>query len=106
MKSYTLGQSKEQVLGLIPDKQIKLVQLDTSKVCVSRLGGQFYAFEQLCPHQKASLHQGFVTGLGEIVCPLHQYRFDLNTGQVQSGQCPDLKTFQTDLTLEGLKNFI
>ena len=32
MKTFTLGQSKEQVLAMIPEKRIKLVQLGGEKI--------------------------------------------------------------------------
>lgn len=106
MKKYTLGQSKEQVMALIPDRGIKLVQMGTNKICVTRLGNEFFAFETLCPHQKTPLHQGQVTGLAEVICPLHHFRFDLHTGQVRSGNCAELKVFKTSLSEEGLQILI
>lgn len=103
MKTFTLGTSKEQVLRLIPDKQIKIVQLGATKICVTRDGEDFFAFETQCPHRKANLSQGFINGIQEVICQLHEYRFDLNTGRVTSGQCPDLTIYQSKLTVDGLK---
>lgn len=103
MKTFTLGTSKEQVMRLIPDKQIKIVQLGATKVCVTRDGENFFAFETLCPHRKANLSQGFINGIQEVICHLHEYRFDLNTGRVTSGQCPDLTIYPSELSDEGLK---
>jgi nitrite reductase/ring-hydroxylating ferredoxin subunit len=103
MKTFMLGQSKDQVMSLIPDRGIKLVQLGTNKICVSRIGNEFFAFETLCPHQKTPLHQGQVTGLAEVICPLHHFRFDLYTGQVRSGNCAALKIFKTSLIDGGLE---
>ncbi|SMD42919.1 Rieske [2Fe-2S] domain-containing protein [Aquiflexum balticum DSM 16537] len=103
MKTFVLGDNKEQVLELIPNKKIKTVQLGATKVCVTRDGEEFFVFETLCPHRKASLNQGFINGMQEVVCHLHEYRFDLRTGQVTSGSCPDLKIFQSELTENGLK---
>lgn len=102
MKTFTLGQSKEQVLAMIPEKRIKLVQLGGEKICVSRNGETFYAFEAFCPHRMASLLQGTIVR-NEIVCPLHEYRFDLQSGNVLSGQCPDLKVYQVKLSEQGLE---
>jgi nitrite reductase/ring-hydroxylating ferredoxin subunit len=103
MKTFVLGDNKEQVLELIPNKKIKTVQLGATKVCVTRDGEEFFVFETLCPHRKASLNQGFINGMQEVVCQLHEYRFDLRTGQVTSGSCSDLKIFQSELTDDGLK---
>jgi nitrite reductase/ring-hydroxylating ferredoxin subunit len=102
MKTFTLGQSKEQVLQMIPEKGVKLVQLGSEKICISRNGELFFAFEQFCPHRMASLNQGTIVR-NEIVCPLHSYRFNLVTGNVVSGQCPDLKVYKVQLSDEGLE---
>lgn len=103
MKTFVLGDNKEKAFDLIPNKEIKTVQLGATKVCVTRDGEEFFVFETLCPHRKASLNQGFINGIQEVVCHLHEYRFDLRTGQVSSGNCPDLKIFQSELTDGGLK---
>jgi nitrite reductase/ring-hydroxylating ferredoxin subunit len=105
MKKFTLGQTKEQVFLMIPEKRIKLVQLGGEKICISRNGETFFAFEPFCPHRMASLLQGTIVR-DEIVCPLHQYRFDLRSGQVLSGQCPDLKVYSIGLTEKGLEIWI
>jgi nitrite reductase/ring-hydroxylating ferredoxin subunit len=102
MKTFILGQNKEQVFRLVPDKGIKLVQLGSEKICITRTGDLFFAFEQFCPHKKAELIQGSIVR-NEIVCPLHSYRFDLYSGQVVSGQCPDLKVFEVKLSDNGLE---
>jgi nitrite reductase/ring-hydroxylating ferredoxin subunit len=103
MKTFTLGTSKEQVLRLIPDKQIKVVQMGSTKVCVTRDDEDFFVFETLCPHRKANLSQGFINGIQEVICHLHEYRFDLKTGRVTSGQCPDLTIYSSELSDDGLK---
>lgn len=102
MKTFNLGQNKEQVLQMIPEKQIKLVKLGDEKICIARNEETFFAFEPFCPHRKASLVQGTIVR-NEIVCPLHSYRFDLQTGRVVSGQCPDLKVFQVNVSDQGLE---
>ncbi|AFL83506.1 ferredoxin subunit of nitrite reductase and ring-hydroxylating dioxygenase [Belliella baltica DSM 15883] len=106
MKTFILGQNIDQVLEMIPDKSIRVVRLGTTQVCVSRVAKDFFAFESNCPHQRAALNQGWVTVYGEVVCPLHEYRFDMKSGEIRAGSCGDLKTYKTKLTEEGLKIFI
>lgn len=103
MKTFVLGSSEEEARKLIPEGQIKAVQLGGNKICVTQSKGLFFAFETLCPHQKASLAQGFITHFQELVCPLHSYRFNLNTGQPHNGDCPDLKLYSCEITANGLK---
>ncbi|EOZ95981.1 biphenyl dioxygenase [Indibacter alkaliphilus LW1] len=51
----------------------------------------------------AFLGNGKINNQKEIICPLHEYRFDLETGQVKSGDCADLKVYKADLTETGLE---
>ncbi|MFI7100549.1 bifunctional 3-phenylpropionate/cinnamic acid dioxygenase ferredoxin subunit [Streptomyces sp. NPDC050161] len=41
--------------------------------------GEFYATDDMCSHQDASLSEGFVAGC-HVECPLHAALFDLRTG--------------------------
>lgn len=103
MKKYTLGSSKEEVFKLIPEKVIKKVMLGEYTIGIVRIGETFHSFQAFCPHRGASLIQGNINSSGEIICPLHQYRFDLTTGQVNSGSCEDLEVFPNELTELGLE---
>ncbi|WP_186757305.1 Rieske (2Fe-2S) protein [Echinicola salinicaeni] len=104
MGKFRLGQSKEDVKGMLPEGNIKVTQLGAKKLCVVRLGEKVYAFEQLCPHRGASLKDGHINRFEEVICPLHSYRFNMNTGQLTSGGgCGDLEVYKTNLTEEGLE---
>ena len=50
-------------------------------IAVCNVGGQFYAVDDVCTHDEASLEQGQVEGY-EIECPRHGARFDVRTGAV------------------------
>ena len=56
-----------------------------------------YALEDACPHNGQSLSKGNINFSNEIVCPLHEYRFQLVTGREAGQRCRDLKTFLTKL---------
>ena len=44
---------------------------------------EFYAVDDTCTHQDASLADGWLEGC-EVECPLHASRFDLRSGQVDA----------------------
>ncbi|MGI8457141.1 MAG: bifunctional 3-phenylpropionate/cinnamic acid dioxygenase ferredoxin subunit [Propionibacteriaceae bacterium] len=44
---------------------------------------EFYAVDDTCTHQDASLADGWLEGC-EVECPLHASRFDLRTGTVDA----------------------
>ena len=45
--------------------------------------GELFAIDDTCPHQDASLADGYVEGC-EVECPLHASKFDLRTGTVDA----------------------
>ncbi|WP_339875820.1 Rieske 2Fe-2S domain-containing protein [uncultured Algoriphagus sp.] len=106
MKTILLGSSKSQVLEIIPEKAIHIIHLGELEIALTRIGEFFKGFQANCPHRGASLNQGMLTAEGEIICPLHQYRFDLKTGEVKAGSCGNLEIYPTELTDEGLKIFL
>lgn len=101
-RKFVLGNSEASARELFPERKIREVQLGDKKICVVRIGSEFFAFEALCPHRMASLSEGTVTGFEEVVCPLHHYRFDVKTGAIQSGDCRDLRCYFTEITSSGL----
>ncbi|UYQ76979.1 non-heme iron oxygenase ferredoxin subunit [Glutamicibacter sp. JL.03c] len=44
--------------------------------------GNFYALQDECPHEVASLSEGWIEDCS-VECPLHSSTFDLKTGRVQ-----------------------
>ena len=103
MKEYSLDSSKEQVFGFFPEGIIKKIQLGEKQLGGVRIGDRIFVFDASCPHRGAALTQGRINGLGEIICPLHEYRFDLATGTVRAGSCGDLDIYPTRIEPDGLK---
>lgn len=52
----------------------------TPPIAVFNAGGTFYAIDDTCTHQDASLADGYLEGC-EVECPLHAACFDLRTGE-------------------------
>jgi nitrite reductase/ring-hydroxylating ferredoxin subunit len=50
------------------------------RVAVFRQGGDLIALAGRCPHSGGSLGHGWIEE-GEVVCPLHQWRFRLADGR-------------------------
>ncbi|MFM2152205.1 MAG: hypothetical protein RL199_640 [Pseudomonadota bacterium] len=48
-------------------------------VLVSRLGGRLVAIDDRCNHAGCLLSKGWVEGTA-VVCPCHEYAFDLHSG--------------------------
>jgi nitrite reductase (NADH) small subunit len=62
--------------------------------------GEVFATQASCPHLGGPLADGFV-GNGKVVCPFHNYRFDLATGCPDGNACAPLATYPAGVTTEG-----
>jgi 3-phenylpropionate/trans-cinnamate dioxygenase ferredoxin component len=65
---------------LLPGK-MRRVEVGGRRLLLANVAGHYYAADDTCTHEDASLSKGFLKG--EIVkCPLHGSRFNLRTGEV------------------------
>jgi nitrite reductase/ring-hydroxylating ferredoxin subunit len=62
----------------------KYVEIDGRGLALFRIGDAVYAIDNACPHAGAGLYGGWVED-GCIVCPLHQWAFDVRTGVLRGG---------------------
>ena len=61
----------------------KVYEIGDRYVAVCNVNGNFYAVDDICTHDEASLEQGDLDGY-EIECPRHMARFDVRTGDVKA----------------------
>jgi|APGre2960657404_1045060.scaffolds.fasta_scaffold08074_4 3-phenylpropionate/trans-cinnamate dioxygenase ferredoxin subunit len=78
---------------LIPINTIIVFELRNEKICVTQTQNGFFAVQDKCPHNGASLSKGFCNKNNEIICPLHRYSFNLENGKATSGGAFALKTY-------------
>lgn len=79
--------------GEIPSGKMKCVRLGGRVILVANVDGSFYATDDTCTHEDASLSSGSLKG--ELVkCPLHNSRFNVCTGEViEEPARANLKTY-------------
>jgi nitrite reductase (NADH) small subunit len=78
--------------------QAREFQAGGRTLCVATLKGQPVALDNVCPHRGGPLAEGTVEH-GKIVCPWHQWEFDLMTGI--STHSPHAKVARYELQREG-----
>lgn len=71
-------------------------------ICIALHKNEVTACSQKCPHAGGILSEGFIDPLGNIVCPLHRYKFSPQTGRNTSGEGFFLKTFPVEIRKEGV----
>ncbi len=57
----------------------KTVQVQGQLIALFRVGDEFHAIDDLCPHMGASLSGGCIEN-GVVTCPWHAWRFRLADG--------------------------
>ena len=78
------------------------IMIHDKKICLARHNNQLFACTQKCPHAGAPLAEGHVDALGNIVCSLHKYKFNLANGRNVSGEGYFLKKFTIELREDGI----
>lgn len=63
----------------LPPGHGRTVHVRGLEFALYNLDGQFYAIDDLCPHAGGSLGSGCLRE-GRVICPLHEWAFDLKTG--------------------------
>ena len=71
----------------------KLVRVRSEEVAVFRSNGQLYGVQNICPHEGGQLCKGWIES-GEVVCPLHRYKFELKTGACSTDPKLKVKVFR------------
>jgi nitrite reductase/ring-hydroxylating ferredoxin subunit len=78
------------------------VDADGKTICVGRHQDQLFAFAHKCPHASGYLVDGFIDPLGNVVCPLHRYKFCLKNGRNVSGEGYYLKNWPLRISDDGV----
>jgi nitrite reductase (NADH) small subunit len=81
-KRYNLGS-----VSAIPHGEGRNYRVGDQLVAVFRSrDGNLFATQATCPHRNGPLADGLVGG-HTLVCPLHEWTFDLATGKALTGTC-------------------
>ena len=61
--------------------QAKIVDVKGKQIALFNVGGEYFAIDNMCTHEEASLAEGEIVGF-EVTCPLHGAKFDVRSGEV------------------------
>ena len=79
-----------------------LLEAGGKKLTVARFNGKLFAFAHKCPHASGIMADGYINAAGQVTCPLHRYRFDMQNGRNTSGEGYFLKTFLAEKREDGI----
>jgi 3-phenylpropionate/trans-cinnamate dioxygenase ferredoxin subunit len=84
------------------ENNIAVVDLNGKKICIGKFNNMVFAFAYKCPHAGGFLSDGFIDATGNIVCPLHRYKYDMKNGRNTSGEGYYLKTWPVEMREDGV----
>ena len=77
----------------IPAQGARVVKTSVGCVAIFRTADdRVFAMEDRCPHKGGPLSEGIVHG-DRVTCPLHNWVFDMNSGQAQGADEGMVRTF-------------
>ena len=84
------------------ENNIALAVIENKKICIAKFKESVFAFNSQCPHAGGFLADGYIDALGNIVCPIHQYKYDLKNGRNISGEGYYLKNWPVEIRSDGV----
>ena len=82
----------------IPPGEGQTFLVDGREIAVFRSrDDEVWATQARCPHKAGLLADGLV-GDGQVICPLHSYKFDLGSGAAVRNECASLRTYRIEIT--------
>ena len=85
-----------------PVEGITEIKVGDKKICVAVKGRDISACTTRCPHAGGAMASGYIDAMGNIVCPVHHYRFSLKNGRNSSGEGYFLKTYPVEVREDGV----
>jgi 3-phenylpropionate/trans-cinnamate dioxygenase ferredoxin subunit len=72
-------------LNDLREKEGKRFIINDVEIALFKVGGNIYALSNICPHQHTNnIFDGFIEE-GHIICPMHGWEFNLESGRIRSG---------------------
>jgi nitrite reductase/ring-hydroxylating ferredoxin subunit len=88
-----VSEVKVGLLSDIPDGGMQPLDIDGTCLVLCRSGNNLHVVEGVCPHRGAQLSQGQLEGTA-LVCPWHDWAFDVETGCGLTNPMSNLKTYE------------
>jgi nitrite reductase/ring-hydroxylating ferredoxin subunit len=96
---------KVAAVGDLKPGEGKLIEIGDKSIALFNIDGGYYAIDDTCPHNGASLSEGRLQG-SQVTCSWHGSIFDLKTGAVLDGPatesvcCYPVRVVGSDVELE------
>ena len=72
------------------------------KICIGKYGGNLFAFSNKCPHASGLFVNGYIDALGNVVCPVHRYKYCMSNGRNITGEGYFLRHWAVQIREDGI----
>ena len=101
-KKYTWQKAAENEADIKLNRTgIGTIELNGKKICVLKQKNDWYGFAYHCPHAGAAMTESYIDLSGNIVCPLHGYKFSLKNGRSKSPEGFCIKVYPVEQRKDG-----
>jgi nitrite reductase/ring-hydroxylating ferredoxin subunit len=101
-KKYTWHKIADHINELsFAENNIAVANMNGKNICIAKYNEGVFAFSYKCPHA-GGLLDGHIDALGNVVCPLHRYKYDMKNGRNVSGEGYYLKHWPVELRDDGV----
>lgn len=97
---YKIAESEQELL--FNNCDIAVAEANNKTICIGRFNGKLFAFAYKCPHASGIMSEGYIDAVGNVVCPTHRYKFNLENGRNVSGEGYYLKHWPVEIRPEGV----
>jgi nitrite reductase/ring-hydroxylating ferredoxin subunit len=102
-KKYTWHKIADQIEELdFAENNISVVEVNGKKICIGKFKEGVFAFAYKCPHAGGLLADGYIDALGNVVCPIHRYKYDMKNGRNTTGEGYYLKNWPVEIRENGI----
>lgn len=84
------------------DNNIAVVEIKGKKICIAKFKDSVFSFVYKCPHAGGFLADGYIDAVGNVVCPVHRYKYNLQNGRNTSGEGYYLKNWPVEIKDDGV----
>jgi nitrite reductase/ring-hydroxylating ferredoxin subunit len=97
---HKIADSEEEIV--LAENGIAIIEVKDKKICLTKFREEWFGFAYKCPHAGGLLANGYIDLIGNIVCPLHRYKFSLKNGRDSNGEGYYMKTYAIKLRTDGV----
>lgn len=81
---------------------IAVAEVKGKRICIGRFSDLLFGFSYKCPHAGGIMADGYIDLSGNIVCPVHRYKFNIKNGRNVTGEGYYLKNWPIEIRKDGI----